>query len=142
MDGLHEMTAAESVWSIGGKEYRLAPLRLRDYGEMERRILAGRPDPLEVARSKLEGLAEPLQKHLLSAAYDDARRGGRVSIGELSEWMDTVEGRVYQFWLAARRNHPEVTLDEADALLCQAAAEHDHMQRQLQESGGLPWGNG
>jgi hypothetical protein len=141
MDGLHEMTAAESVWNIGGKEYRLAPLRLRDYGEMEQRILAGRPDPLAVVRPRLEGLPEPLQRHLLSAAYDDARRGGRVTVGELDEWMDTVEGRVYQFWLAIRRNHPEVTLEEADALLCQAGAEHEGIQRQLQESRGLPAGN-
>ena len=41
MDGLHELTAAAASIDIDGQTYRLSPLRARDYGEIERRMLIG-----------------------------------------------------------------------------------------------------
>ncbi len=46
MDGLNRLTAADATVSLDGETYRLGPLVLRDYGEIENRILARRPDPL------------------------------------------------------------------------------------------------
>lgn len=123
MDGLHELTAAETTVTILDRTYRLAPLRLRDWGEIERRILAGRPDPLDLVLSKLDGLAEHLQRELLSRAYDDARRGRRVSASELHDWLSTPEGHVVQFWLSVRQHQPDVSLDDAEQLLLAAGSD-------------------
>ncbi|MHB9048973.1 MAG: hypothetical protein ACYC35_23900, partial [Pirellulales bacterium] len=125
MDGLSELTAAPVTWTIGGRQYRVAPLRARDYGEMERQVLAARPDPLELVKTKLAGLPERLQERLLIAAYEDARKGARVSAGELAEWMGTIPGRIFQFWLGLRQNHPELTLEAAGELLRQAGEERE-----------------
>lgn len=120
---LSDLAAAETVCAIGGRAYRLAPLRVRDFAEMERLVLASRPDPLAVVRAKLDGLPDHLQRHLLTAAWHEARRAHRVSIDELAEWMNTLAGQVYAFWLSIRRNHPEITREEAEALYDQAQAE-------------------
>lgn len=117
MDGLHELTAAGVTVSIGGREYRFAPLRLRDWGEIERRILATRPDPLDLVLPKLVDLPEHAQRQLLAVAYDDARRGRRVTAAEMNEWLTTPEGRVVQFWLSIRQHHPDVTLEQAEELI-------------------------
>ena len=37
MDGLNQLTAAGQVVNIGGRDYRLGPLTLDDYGEIENR---------------------------------------------------------------------------------------------------------
>jgi hypothetical protein len=141
MDGLHLVAAADVTWTIGEREYRLSPLRLADYAEMERHIVAARSDPLELVRGKLAELPEPLQRHLLSAAYDDLRRGPRVTLAELADWMDTLAGQAFTFWLAVRRNHPHIGRDEALALFDQARGERADMRRRLNEVCGAPPGN-
>ncbi len=59
MDGLCQLTASAHTIAIGGRTFRLTPLTLADYGEIENRILAGRPDPLEGLPARLAGLPPP-----------------------------------------------------------------------------------
>ena len=142
MDGLHELTAAVASLDIDGQAYRLSPLRARDYGEIERRILVGRPKPLDIVLSRLAGLAEPQQRYLLELAYRDERAGSRVSLGEMHDWLSTTEGRVYRFWLMLRREHPEVSLEKAEDLLLrlETAEEPDRakVEQAIESSTGMP----
>ena len=123
MDGLHELTAAEATLTIAGRDYRMSPLRLRDWGEIERRILDTRPDPLDLVLSKLDGLPLEQQRELLSLAYDDARQGRRLTANELRQWLATPEGQVVQFWLSLRQHQPALTLEDAERLLLLAGSE-------------------
>lgn len=145
MDGLHELTAAPVTLEIGGRTFRLSPLRVRDYGEIERRILLDRPKPLDVVLPRLAGLSIEQQRHLLELAYRGERSGERISLEELQQWLATVEGRLYRFWLMLRREQPQLTLDDAEELLLQVSASDDgqrsQAERAIESSSGLPVGN-
>jgi len=120
MEGVHELTGTPVQVAIDGRSYRLAPLRIRHLGEMERHLLAGRPDPLELVAKRLPELPEAAQRVLLERAYDQLRQGPRVSWQELRDWMQSPAGRIYQFWLAVREYEPELTLEQAEELICRA----------------------
>jgi hypothetical protein len=141
MDGLHQVAAAQTVIELDGKSYRLSPLKAKHYAEIERHILQSRPDPLEAVKSRLEGLPEHLQRHLVGLAYDQLLRGPRVAADELWQWMNSREGACYALWLAVREQHPEVTLEECRRLVEAADQEvFDTIQRRLDEASGLPPG--
>src|SRR4051794_16549112 len=112
MDGLAQMAGAAATLVIGGQTYRLGPLRARDYAEIEQQVVAERADPLAMLGPRLAGLPEAWQRHLLSEAYRDLRRGNRASAEEVAEWLETPRGQVFEFWLALRRHIFSVTLDE------------------------------
>lgn len=142
MDGIHTLAGGDGAVTIGGTQYRLAPLRLVDYATIERHLLANRRDPLALVLANLAGLEEPLQRRLLELAYDDARRGARISHAELLEWLDTHAGKIYQLWLALRRAKPELTLTDVERMLGEAsAAEEAELRPALEAAAGDPWGN-
>ena len=145
VDGLHELTAAPLTLDVGGRTYLLSPLRARDYGEIERRMLLDRPKALDIVLPRLAELNEQQQRHLLELAYRDERAGNRVSLEELQQWLTTVEGRLYKFWLMLRRAQPQLTLDDAEELLLQSASADDAQQtsaqRAIESSSGMPVGN-
>ncbi len=117
MSGLNALTAAEHVVEIGGKAWRLAPLTLADYGAIENRIIAGRPDPIEVAKRHLPGLDARQQEVLLARALDAAAAARRASIEEIDAFRRTPEGIVFVFWLAASKHHGDLSLEDARELL-------------------------
>jgi hypothetical protein len=122
MESVHEWTGAPVEVTIAGNNYRLSPLRIRHLGEMERHLLSQRPDPLDQILPRLPELSESAQRVLLERAYDELLRGPRIPWPELHHWMQTPEGKIYQFWLAARDHQPELTLELAEELICQAGA--------------------
>lgn len=142
MDGLQTVAATDVAITIGGGNYRLARLRLVDYAEIERHLLASRPDPLALVLANLAKLEEPLQRHLLERAYDDARRGPRVAREDLLDWFDTHAGKVFRVWLSLRRYEPDLTLPDAERLLSRATLEEELQLRwALEEVAGDPRGN-
>jgi len=142
MHGLNQLTAADHTVTIAGRTYRLSPLTLADYGEIENRILAKRPDPLAVVREKFDGLTESQQQFLLGRAYDRAAAAQLVTAEELRQWRDTPEGICYRFWLMVRKSKPEITLEEASELLRQAIDQHGpEIRRRMDEVNALPVGN-
>jgi hypothetical protein len=142
MDGLNQITAAGHTVTIAGRTYRLGPLTLEDYGEIENRILAGRPDPLAVALDKLDRLDEQQQRTLLARAYDEAVKCPMVTIAELERWRETPQGFCYRFWLMIRKHQPEITLERAAELIEQLGAEaRAEVGRRVKDCSGLPAGN-
>ena len=153
MDGLNQLTAADHTVEIGGRTYRLGPLTLRDYGEIENRVVSQRPDPVAVALRSLEGLSPRQQEFLLGRAYDRAVSTRRATAAEVDQWKRTPEGFCYLFWLMVRKGHPKITLKRAAELVEQLAGEVRQQLGRRMEGGrignpshkldcdGLPVGN-
>jgi hypothetical protein len=100
-----QLTAAPITVSLGGKEYKLSPLRDRDYGEYERWIQS---QIINIAKDNLDGLPEDQQKLLLIHAFEQARKVN-ITSPEFLQRMNTVEGAAKLLHLMMRRNHPEMT---------------------------------
>lgn len=114
---LDQLIQADRPFSVGGKTYQLSQLPTTDYDLIQQRILSKRRDPTEVARALAVGMSEEERKELFARAYDDALRARQVTAAELDEYLVTVEGAVFFFWLSLRKQHPEITEAEAGTLL-------------------------
>ncbi len=122
---LATVTAAESVVAIGGRSYRLAPLTVRDYGELEARLVSQRPDPVQRAADALSSFPPEQQETVLREALARADADSRVSADELHAYCRTRDGLSYVFWLMLRRSQPELTLEAAGRLLDSSLAATD-----------------
>jgi hypothetical protein len=122
---LATVTAAESVVAIGGRSYRLAPLTVRDYGELEARLVSQRPDPLEQAADALSKFPPEQQETVLREALARADAASRVSADALHAYCRTRDGLSYVLWLMLRRSQPELTLEAAGRLLDTSLAAAD-----------------
>lgn len=142
MDGLNQLTAADHTVDVGGRTYRLGPLTLRDYGEIENRVVSQRPDPVAVALRSLEGLSPRQQEFLLGRAYDRAISTRRATAAEVDQWKQTPGGFCYLFWMMVRKHHKEITLARAAELVEQLAGEvRQQLGRRMEDCDGLPVGN-
>jgi hypothetical protein len=139
--GLNELTGADQTVEIEGRTYRLGPLTLKDYGEIENRIIARRPDPVALVLQSLHGLNPRQQEFLLGRAYDRAAAARQATIAELDLWKRTPEGVCYLFWLMVRKGHPEITFERAAELVEHlATAVREELPRRADDV-GLPRGN-
>ena len=122
MDGLHVPTAAPWKQMIGGKEYWMGPLTLEDWGMLEKRLVASRPDPLELAISRLErhdDLDEHTTRGVLECAFRETMEAHRATVVELKQFMRGVEGFSLMLWLSLRKHQPGITEERAGELALQ-----------------------
>jgi len=122
MEGIYEIIPGSVPVEVDGTTWRLAPWTLADDAEIERRILAKRRRPLDVAREMIDGQPEHLQRHILALAYADECGGLRATRRDLLEWLETREGQLVEIWLRARKNHKELTLEDVERLFSAEAA--------------------
>lgn len=120
---LTSLTAAEASITINKRTYRLSPLTLRDYAELEARVLSRRPDPLELAVKTVSSLPYDQQKDVLCKSMAQAAAVRGVSVDELHAYCRTREGLRYVFWLMLRRGQPEMTLEDAGRLMDESMAQ-------------------
>jgi len=131
---LDELTGAPETATIGGVKYSLSPLAIDDWAVIQKRIIARRPDPIEAATRLAAGAPEAVAREILMKAYGDAQRSDIVTTEELDAWRFSYEGAQCQFFLAIRKNHPEITEDRAAALLEMYGREYlAEVTAQLQE---------
>jgi hypothetical protein len=139
MDGLGRLTAAACTFRAGGRTYRLAPLTLADYGEIEKRIVASRPDPLEAVRARLAGRPEDERREELGRALDQLCSMRRVTLGDLDRWWQTSDGLCYRLWLMLRKEQPAMTLEAAAGVLRRTdAAGRAEIARRMADCQGWP----
>ena len=139
MSSLPSLIGMAREFEVAGQTYKVSPLRITDWAEVNERIVAGRADPVAVARRLCEGLPQEQQKEILLRAYGDATRHQHVTPSELDEYMGTAMGMVHCFWLGLRRNHPDITEDDAAGLFEEFTQERLSM---LSETlAGMPEGN-
>jgi hypothetical protein len=112
MEGLFGIIPGSVPIEIDGQLLRLAPLTLGHYAEIERRLLSARRSSLHSLRETVVNRSEPMPKEILQRAFDDMRRGDRVSREELAAWFRSDEGVLFELWLRLRRMQPRLTLAE------------------------------
>lgn len=123
MDGLHEMVGAGVPIEIGGKTYQLSTLKAKHWGEAAKVLISKRKSPMAIAKEYVQGLPAEAQRTLIELAYKDERDGELVPNYEIAKWFRTDEGFVWKFWAQIRQAHPEITIEQAEAMLHQLDAE-------------------
>jgi hypothetical protein len=139
MATLPELVALSDTIDIGGEKYVIGVLTARDYAEIERRILSNRADPIAVARALSDGLPPDERREILMRAYDDGTKARRVTARELDEWMQSLGGVQFTFWLCVRKSRPSMTLDQAGELLDQLGQQS--VLELMNHASGLPEAN-
>ena len=125
MADLSNATKAPATITVDGKEWTLSPLEIRDFGEVERWLEVL---PFERVRRKIAALGEvatpELVKQMLDAAETESKSMGLASIATangaddaVTRALNSLEGVQLLFYLSVRKAHPEITRDEASALM-------------------------
>jgi len=109
---LPQITAAPSEIDFEGKTYRLTPLADQDFGEFQRWM---QDNYIDLAKRNLDGLSEADRSSFLAHAYDEAAKL-TLDSPETLRIMRTVDGAAKLLWLSLRREHPELTFQDAKVL--------------------------
>jgi hypothetical protein len=96
---LTELLAGTVPVTIGGVTYQRRQLTARDWQAIEQRILSKRADPVTVALRLAKGAPLEAAREIISRAYDDARRAAIVTVNEIEDWRQSLEGMAFQFYL-------------------------------------------
>ena len=117
MDGLGRAAGSPVVVRLGGRDYKMAALTLRDFGTIEQHLLARRPNILKVVAESCADLPPETAKVMMEKAYDDMKKGNTIPATEIAEWVDTFEGMVFSIWLSLQKEHAELSLDDVMTLM-------------------------
>lgn len=99
MEHLGALTAIGSELKIEGVQYHLRTLGVKDWARIQERMNSLRGDPVEAARRLAKDAPEAIARSLLEQAYVDAKRMQTFLPGEVDEWLRTIEGLLFGFWL-------------------------------------------
>ena len=106
---LADTIAAEKLVTIAGKEYKLAPLTLNDYGIVVRFLRDRAYDPRGAARKLAATLPQDEAKAVLADALADYRANvTNLNAENAIDWMlfhGGMEGNAFAIWLTMQRNH-------------------------------------
>lgn len=103
---------------IEGKQYKLRPLKVGVYGEMEAFVLAQRGDPLAAAGQAVQHLPAAMHAAVWDAAMRAVMANRNVTTQEMSDFENSIRGYAWKLWKCLEQDHPEVdSLDKALALL-------------------------
>ena len=111
MESLASMTAAPVILALGGRSYRMSPLTLRDYAEIE-----------QLLREERDGACDA------------------ITALDMAQWMSGVEGTAYLLWFVLRKRQPQLTVDDCRSLVA-AEPDLIRLGYELDRASGLPWGN-
>lgn len=124
MPTLDELTAAPRRLTLAGIEFTVAPLELREWGELQAWFKDNVDSPLKAIASALALLPEAERREALAGAMDrQLRWPPRVATEEWLNAISATTGGDAQFlWTVLRKHHPEITLDQANRLSEKATA--------------------
>jgi hypothetical protein len=101
--------AADKLITIGGREYKLAPLTLADYGLVVRHMREIAHDPRPAARRLAATLPENEAKEVLREAVEDYKRNVvDLNAEHAIDWLffrGGVEGNAFGIWLSMQKHH-------------------------------------
>jgi hypothetical protein len=124
--------SAHEPIAVGGQEYRFSEVSLQDLADLEAWIATQLPDPLELARRLAEGLPVELAREILAQGYLDAKAGrGRFGSPEASQVLRSTVGFGRLLHCSLRKQHPDITQDQAFALAARVLAEPDATQEKI-----------
>lgn len=117
MANLSDATKAPVTITVDGKVWTLAPLELRDFGEIERWLEVL---PFEKARRKIAALGEAATPEICKPIIEQAEAESKKATlqnPKALQMIATLEGTAFLLWMSLRKAQPEVTRDEASRLI-------------------------
>jgi len=110
---------------IAGKEYKIRPLTLGVYAQMEAFIVSQRPDPLVIASESIKKLPVTQHDAVWRAAMNQALSARTVTTEQATDFENSVDGLAWKLWQCLKENHPEIDgIESAKQLLIQAGQDH------------------
>jgi hypothetical protein len=109
--------------TLDGKKWRLSGLNLADLGAIEAIILDRRAqDPVDQFGAYAESLEKnPSIKNALMDRLFDRLAGDpektKATDNEVMTFMNSREGRSICTWMCLRKEHPELTMEDVEAML-------------------------
>lgn len=112
---IEEVAGQPIAVSIGGKEYILSPLSLRDHAEARNHL---RTQAWEVYLGGLKSLPANLIPPISEQREQVAKiLNARLTDEELFGFYNTLEGLQYMIWQSLRHKHRDITLEEVESML-------------------------
>lgn len=108
----------------GFTSYWLPPMRVEEYAIVENHLLKNRVSPVDAVLPDIERLlalgtktARRMARRLEQQAYADLRKSkatNKLTVEEVQEFLDSVDGMLFTMRICLMRNHPTIT--EAEVL--------------------------
>lgn len=99
--------------TIGETTYKLRPLTLGDYAEMEAFVASQRKSPFKVVSESIAELSLEHQRAAWDAAVRAAVSDRIVPASEIAAFENSILGLSWKLWKCLSKDHPEVDSHEA-----------------------------
>jgi hypothetical protein len=122
-----DAVAAEKLVTVAGKEYKLAPLTLNDFGIVVRFLKENAHDPRPAARKLAATLPKDEAEQVIRDAIADYRTGVQwLDVDDAIDFLivrRSMDGLAWSLWLAMQRNHRgELSRDDIYRYLVKTAS--------------------
>ena len=98
--------------TLGNATYTLTPRRLADYAAIDQFIFNRRPNVLAALVGLPENLPALERAQIASVVVQAGMRARFITPEESADYYESFAGLCHQTWLAARENHPDLTLEQ------------------------------
>ena len=140
-DGLKNVSSSGGAFiKFDGKQYTLQKVFLGGLSEIEAYLKSMRENPLARLAEHLDKFASAHHEKLIAVAIRESTELNRpVSMDDVQEFTNTIEGQQFFFWLSVRQNHPELSELKAvrELLRLQNLAKLKELSGKLLEVSGL-----
>ena len=124
-----EIQAIGSTWKVG----RWTRAVWADWLDWAKTQL---PDPLAIVKKDLETWPKEVQEYLVRQALDRATRALSIGSPEVSLLLDSPEGSCRLLYHLLKKNHPDVTEDDAMDILFEVGQEE--LKKRFDKAAGTP----
>lgn len=121
----HHRTAGTDyqVINLDGTEYKIRPLTVGAYSEMEAYIVSLRSDPLGEAANAVDRLPPQHHAAIWEAAMKQAVNNRTVTGPEAAAFENSIHGLAWKFWQCLKQDHPDIaSVNDAMELLSYAGS--------------------
>ena len=109
---------------VEGDTYKISPLRLGHWSEMESYVSSLRQNPIDIASANLNGKPLAVQQMIMDAAVKAACYAKIVPAVEIANFEASITGLAWKLWKTLEPNHPEInSVSEAVFILTAAGAD-------------------
>jgi hypothetical protein len=124
--------------TVDGKTYKLRPLKVGVYGEMESYVLSLRADPLRAAGEAVAKLPAQYHAAIWEAAMKVVMAHRVVTNEEMAAFERSLKGIAWMLWKCLEQDQPEIgTPEKAFEIVMAAGAERaEEIQRKLHVASG------
>ena len=109
-------------FTIGDKTFTATPVGFDLQLAAQRHLQVIRMVDFQRAMQACEQAKPELQRNIIEVAFE--RLGKLVSLMDVLVWIESPVGQVFQLWYVLSHKHPELTLDQVEAMMPNVTAQH------------------